>query len=240
VELLQDQIIPNLQEGRKRRVAPYDGTEVLKTRVQAAEDVEDENPVVDRRPEVGQSICHVLELAAVLAHGEITLHKVTEGSGRSGCYRDPVAVAETTQSIHAMGNLCCRAPPHLPWPTRLRSPLPQAPDRIARFRVRSGEPSSLPSPAPATSRTSPLMLSAAAIPAPTSCNGASAMAELQHNKAVVTRASVPRRPFPPCPMAEFASLVAPRPFPSHRPSTPLVISPDGSGKDRPCTFYPLH
>jgi hypothetical protein len=48
VELLQDQVIPNLQEGRERRVAPYDGAEVLKTRVQAAEDVEDENLVVDR------------------------------------------------------------------------------------------------------------------------------------------------------------------------------------------------
>jgi hypothetical protein len=36
--------------------------------------------VVDRRPEVGQSIRHVIELAAVLAHGEITLHKVTKGS----------------------------------------------------------------------------------------------------------------------------------------------------------------
>jgi hypothetical protein len=80
VELLQDQVIPNLQEGREWRVAPYDGAEVLKTQVQAAKDVEDENPIVDRRPEVGQSIRHVLELAAVLAHGEITLHKVTEGS----------------------------------------------------------------------------------------------------------------------------------------------------------------
>jgi hypothetical protein len=29
---------------------------------------------------VGQSIRHVIELAAVLAHGEITLRKVTEGS----------------------------------------------------------------------------------------------------------------------------------------------------------------
>jgi hypothetical protein len=52
---------------------------VLKPRVQATEDVEDEDSVVDRRPEVGQSICHVLELAAVLAYDEITLHKVTEG-----------------------------------------------------------------------------------------------------------------------------------------------------------------
>jgi hypothetical protein len=80
MELLQDQVIPNLQEGREWRVAPYDGAEVLKPRVQAAKDVEDEDSVVDRRPEVGQSIRHVLELAAVLAHGGITLHKVTEGS----------------------------------------------------------------------------------------------------------------------------------------------------------------
>jgi hypothetical protein len=33
VELLQDQVVSNLQEGRERRVAPYDGAEVLKTRV---------------------------------------------------------------------------------------------------------------------------------------------------------------------------------------------------------------
>jgi hypothetical protein len=53
VELLQDQVIPNLQEGRERRVAPYDGAEVLKPRVQVTEDVEDEDPVVDRRLKVG-------------------------------------------------------------------------------------------------------------------------------------------------------------------------------------------
>jgi hypothetical protein len=53
VELLQDQVIPNLQEGWERRVAPYDGAEVLKPRVQVAEDVEDEDPVVDRRLKVG-------------------------------------------------------------------------------------------------------------------------------------------------------------------------------------------
>jgi hypothetical protein len=47
-ELLQDQVIPNLQEGREWCVASYDGTEVLKPRVQAAKDVEDEDPVVDR------------------------------------------------------------------------------------------------------------------------------------------------------------------------------------------------
>jgi hypothetical protein len=82
VELLQDQVIPNLQEGWEWRVAPYDDAEVLKLRVQVTEDVEDEDEdsVIDTRPEVGQSIHHVLELAAVLAQGEITLHKVTEGS----------------------------------------------------------------------------------------------------------------------------------------------------------------
>jgi hypothetical protein len=80
VELLQDQVIPNLQEGREWRIVPYEGVEVLKPRVQATEDVEDEDRVVDRRPEIGQSIRHVLELVAVLAHSEITLHKVTKGS----------------------------------------------------------------------------------------------------------------------------------------------------------------
>jgi hypothetical protein len=80
VELVQDQVISNLQEGREWRVTPYYGVEVLKPRVQTVEDVEDEDPIVDRRPEVGQSIRHALELSAVLAHGEITLHKVTEGS----------------------------------------------------------------------------------------------------------------------------------------------------------------
>jgi hypothetical protein len=84
VELLQDQVVPNLQEGRERRVAPYDSAEVLEPRVQAVEDVENEDPVINRRPEVGQSIRHVLELAAVLAYGEIPLDKVTESQGE-GC-----------------------------------------------------------------------------------------------------------------------------------------------------------
>jgi hypothetical protein len=80
VELLQDQVVPNLQEGRERRVASYD--EVLETRVQVAKDVEDEDPIIDRRPEVGQSIRHVLELAAVLAHGEIPWTKLWKAASR--------------------------------------------------------------------------------------------------------------------------------------------------------------
>jgi hypothetical protein len=53
---------------------------VLETRVQATEDVEDKDPVIDKRPEVGQSIRHVLELVAVLTYGEIPLDKVTKSS----------------------------------------------------------------------------------------------------------------------------------------------------------------
>jgi hypothetical protein len=53
---------------------------VLEPSVQTAEDIEDEDPLVDRRAEVGQSIRHVLEFAAVLAHGEIALDKVTKSS----------------------------------------------------------------------------------------------------------------------------------------------------------------
>jgi hypothetical protein len=37
---------PEPSERTERRVAPYDGAEVLKPRVQAAEDVEDEDPIV--------------------------------------------------------------------------------------------------------------------------------------------------------------------------------------------------
>jgi hypothetical protein len=66
VKLLQEQIIPNFEEVRKRRVAPNDGAHVLEALVQPPKDVEDEDSVINGCAEVSQTVGHGLELAAVL------------------------------------------------------------------------------------------------------------------------------------------------------------------------------
>jgi hypothetical protein len=53
VDFLHKKIISNLEEVRKRRVALNDGPNMLEALVEAAEDVEDEDPIVDRRPQIG-------------------------------------------------------------------------------------------------------------------------------------------------------------------------------------------
>jgi hypothetical protein len=75
VKLLQEQIIPNFEEVRKRRVASNDGAHVLEALVQPSKDVEDEDLVVNGCAEVSQTVGHDLELAAVLIEQEVTLNK---------------------------------------------------------------------------------------------------------------------------------------------------------------------
>jgi hypothetical protein len=50
VDLLQKKAITNFKKVREQRGAPDDGPEVLEALVEAAKDVEDEDPVVDGRP----------------------------------------------------------------------------------------------------------------------------------------------------------------------------------------------
>jgi hypothetical protein len=47
VDLLQEEIVPNFEKVRKRRVALNDGAHVLESLVQPPKDVEDEDPVFD-------------------------------------------------------------------------------------------------------------------------------------------------------------------------------------------------
>jgi hypothetical protein len=146
------------------------------------------------------------------------------------CYRDPTTVAEifvrysrtgwiartTAHSIHAMGKLRCRVHPHLPRPAWLRSPLPQAPDRIACFHIRSGEPPSLPSSAPYHLSHPP----------------SSALCRRHPRTNIVQRrerhgqAAAHQGGGDPClcsPLSHGRACL-PRPFPSRRPSAPLVVS----------------
>jgi hypothetical protein len=53
VDLLQKEVIANFKKVQERRGAPDDGPEVLKALVEAAKDVEDEDPVIDGQPQVG-------------------------------------------------------------------------------------------------------------------------------------------------------------------------------------------
>jgi hypothetical protein len=53
---------------------------VFKALVEATKNVEDEDLVIDRQPQVGWGIGHALELAAILSHREITLCKIVKSS----------------------------------------------------------------------------------------------------------------------------------------------------------------
>jgi hypothetical protein len=65
VKLLQEQIISNFEEVRKRRVAPNDAVHVFEALVQPPKDIEGEDPVVNECAEVSQTVGHGLELATV-------------------------------------------------------------------------------------------------------------------------------------------------------------------------------
>jgi hypothetical protein len=80
VKLLQEQIIPNFGEVRKRRVAPNDGAHVLEALVQPPMVVQDEDPVVNGCAEVSQTVGHGLELAVVFIDREVTLNKSAKSS----------------------------------------------------------------------------------------------------------------------------------------------------------------
>jgi hypothetical protein len=79
-KLLLEQIIPNFEEVRKWRVAPNDGAHVLEALVQPPKNVEDEDPIVNGCVEVGQTVGHGLELAAVLIDRKVTLNKSMKNS----------------------------------------------------------------------------------------------------------------------------------------------------------------
>jgi hypothetical protein len=53
VDLLQKEVIVNFKKVREQWGASDDGPEVLEALVEAAKDVEYEDPIVDGRPQVG-------------------------------------------------------------------------------------------------------------------------------------------------------------------------------------------
>jgi hypothetical protein len=77
-EFLKQQIVPYLEEGRKRSSAPKVKTDVGEALVQTADDVEDEGAVMNRFAKVAESVSHPFELAAVVGDGEIALTKIAE------------------------------------------------------------------------------------------------------------------------------------------------------------------
>jgi hypothetical protein len=63
---------------------------MLEVSVETIEDAEDEDPVINRWPQIGQSINHALEFVAVLTHGEAALYKIV---------KDNIKVKSTCRAI---------------------------------------------------------------------------------------------------------------------------------------------
>ena len=80
MNLFQEEIVPNLEEGREGRATADDGPEVLEALAQSPQNVKDEDPVLNRGAQIDQGIGHALHLAAVLRDVEVALDKSTKGS----------------------------------------------------------------------------------------------------------------------------------------------------------------
>jgi hypothetical protein len=77
-EFLQDQVAPDLVEGRGRHVARDDGSKMVIPLVQPSKNVEDEVVIRDGVAEAGYGVSHALHLATVVDHREVALDKVAE------------------------------------------------------------------------------------------------------------------------------------------------------------------
>jgi hypothetical protein len=77
-EFLKKQIVPYLEEGRKRSSAPKVKADVGEALVQTADDVKDEGAIMNGFAKVAESVTHPFELAAVVGDGEIVLAKIAE------------------------------------------------------------------------------------------------------------------------------------------------------------------
>jgi hypothetical protein len=78
-ELLEDEVVTDLVEGREWDQASDPSLEVIVALVEAPEKVEDERAIGDRLPKVTRGGRHVLHLAAVLNDREIPLDKGSKG-----------------------------------------------------------------------------------------------------------------------------------------------------------------
>jgi hypothetical protein len=78
LQFLENQIIPEFKKTQKRTAACDDHLKMLIPLVQAAKNVEDEVPVSYRAVKIAKGVRHILHLAAVLSHREITLDEVAK------------------------------------------------------------------------------------------------------------------------------------------------------------------
>jgi hypothetical protein len=77
-EFLQGQIVLHLQEGGEGAGASQQSIDVREALVEATKHVEDEGAVGDDLSQGGEIVGHLLQTAAVLGDGEITLYEVVK------------------------------------------------------------------------------------------------------------------------------------------------------------------
>jgi hypothetical protein len=77
-DLLQDQFILDLEEGRERRVVRDDGSKMIVPLVQPSKNVEDKIAIGDHTNEIVKGVNHAHHLATLVTHREVTLDEVAE------------------------------------------------------------------------------------------------------------------------------------------------------------------
>jgi hypothetical protein len=77
-EFFQGQVVLHLQEGGKGADASQQSTDVREALVEATKHVEDEGAISDNLSQGGEIVGHLLQTAAVLGDGEITLYEVAK------------------------------------------------------------------------------------------------------------------------------------------------------------------
>ena len=78
-DLLESEVIPDLQEGGEGPLAGDPALQVVIGAAQAPQDIEHQDPIGHRIPEVVKSIGRAFHPPAVLTNGEVPLHEGAEG-----------------------------------------------------------------------------------------------------------------------------------------------------------------
>ena len=78
-DLLEGEVVPDLQEGGQAPLAGDPALQVVIGAAQAPQDIEHQDPIGHRIPEVVKSIGHALYPPAVLTDREVPLHEGAEG-----------------------------------------------------------------------------------------------------------------------------------------------------------------
>nr|CAD39827.3 OSJNBa0079F16.8 [Oryza sativa Japonica Group] len=105
-QLIEEKLCASLGERREQDLQRQEGLEVVEFVVEAADEGEDERPILDRFTDVGEVVGEDLESPAVVADGEVTLLQMMELGGEvDGA---PLAVAEELQLEVAPDGACRR------------------------------------------------------------------------------------------------------------------------------------